>query len=186
MSAFSPITLRTPRLTLRQPDAGDVAAMFAIRSDPEVTRYWSGSPWQSLEEAAQWLEGVEAGHRDGSALQFVIDLRDSTRTIGGCTLFNFHRGCRRAEIGYLLGRPYWGRGYMNEALRAMIAHAFGALSLRRLEADIDPDNIASARSLERLGFRHEGRLRERWEVEGQISDSDVYGLLRSEWNAEGT
>lgn len=183
MPSFTPITLNTPRLALRLPNASDIGAIFAMRSDPEVTRYWSSAPWESLAEAEQWLQGIEQAHREGSALQFMIELRDSSRTVGGCTLFNFHTRSRRAEIGYLLGRPYWGRGYMNEALRAMIAHAFGAMDLRRLEADIDPANIASARSLERLGFKHEGRLRERWEVEGEVTDSDVYGLLRREWAA---
>jgi RimJ/RimL family protein N-acetyltransferase len=70
---------------------------------------------------------------------------------------------------------------MAEALPALVAHAFGALDLNRLEADIDPRNTASARVLERLGFRREGLLRERWIVNGEKSDSAIYGLLRAEW-----
>jgi RimJ/RimL family protein N-acetyltransferase len=64
-----------------------------------------------------------------------------------------------------------------------VDHAFSALDLNRLEADIDPRNNASGRSLERLGFQKEGVMRERWIVNGEVSDTVFYGLLRSEWKA---
>jgi len=70
---------------------------------------------------------------------------------------------------------------MGEALPALIGHAFGAMDLNRLEADIDPRNAPSASVLERLGFRREGLLRERWIVNGEKSDSAIYGLLRGQW-----
>jgi RimJ/RimL family protein N-acetyltransferase len=98
-----------------------------------------------------------------------------------CSLFHFHIPSRRAEVGYALGRPYWGSGYITEALQALLDYAFQTLDLNRLEADIDPRNLASARTLERLGFQKEGHLRERWIVNGEISDTWIYGLLRREW-----
>jgi len=70
---------------------------------------------------------------------------------------------------------------MHEALQALVQHAFQTLDLNRLEADIDPRNLASARTLERLGFQKEGHLRERWIVNDEISDTDLYGLLRRDW-----
>lgn len=72
-------------------------------------------------------------------------------------------------------------GHATEALHALIDHAFGPLDYNRLEADIDPRNAASARVLERLGFKREGLLRDRWIVNGEISDTEMYGLLRKEW-----
>jgi RimJ/RimL family protein N-acetyltransferase len=66
---------------------------------------------------------------------------------------------------------------MYEAASALVEHAFGTLELRRIEADIDPRNVASARLLERLGFVREGLLRERWMVGDEVSDSALYGLL---------
>src|SRR4030095_15429240 len=101
--------------------------------------------------------------------------------IGNATLHHFHEASRRAEIGYAPLGPFWGQGSMHEALQALLAYAFERLDLNRLEADIDPRNAASARSLERLGFRKEGHLRERWIVNGEVSDTGFYGLLRSEW-----
>jgi len=62
-----------------------------------------------------------------------------------------------------------------------VTYAFNDLDLNRIEADVDPRNVASARSLVRMGFRKEGHLRERWIVSGEVSDSDLYGLLRIDW-----
>ena len=73
---------------------------------------------------------------------------------------------------------------MNEALHALVQYAFQTLDLNRLEADIDPRNKASARTLERLGFQKEGHLRERWIVNDEISDTDLYGLLRRDWQEQ--
>lgn len=70
---------------------------------------------------------------------------------------------------------------MHEALQALLEFGFGELDLNRIEADIDPRNSASARTLERLGFTKEGYLRERWIVGDEVSDTAIYGLLRREW-----
>ena len=83
-----------------------------------------------------------------------------------------------------MGRAHWGKGYMNEALNGLVSHAFEVMNLRRLEADVDPRNGASVRTLERLGFEREGFLRERWYVNGEIQDALFYGLLRREWLKE--
>ncbi len=70
---------------------------------------------------------------------------------------------------------------MSQALQALLGYAFQTLDLNRLEADIDPRNLASAKTLERLGFQKEGHLRERWIVNDEVSDTALYGLLRREW-----
>jgi RimJ/RimL family protein N-acetyltransferase len=70
---------------------------------------------------------------------------------------------------------------MQEALDATLGFAFDTLDMRRIEADVDPRNIASVRALERLGFQREGFLRERWQVDGEIQDALFYGLLRGQW-----
>ena len=72
---------------------------------------------------------------------------------------------------------------MREALSALLDFGFQKLDLNRVEADIDPRNLASAKLLDRLGFQKEGFLRERWIVEGEISDTALYGLLKREWNS---
>jgi len=108
-----------------------------------------------------------------------LDLRELERDGRSWTVDTL-RGLR-AEIGYILGRAHWSRGYVSEALPALIDHGFETLGLNRLEADIDPRNAASARVLMRLGFVQEGLLRERWVVRGEPSDSALYGLLLEDW-----
>ncbi len=96
--------------------------------------------------------------------QWGIARRTDDRIIGTCTLYHIDTDNRRAELGYALGREFWGNGYMQEALTALLEFSFGALNMHRLEADVDPRNVSSVRTLERLGFQKEGYLRERWLV----------------------
>jgi RimJ/RimL family protein N-acetyltransferase len=109
--------------------------------------------------------------------------RDNDRLIGTTTLFSLAGAHRRAEIGYSLVGSHQGRGLAAEALRTAIGHAFGDLGLERIEADVDPRNEKSWQLLERLGFRREGLLRDRWRVDGEVCDSYLYGLLRPEYVA---
>ncbi len=183
MKPFEPITLSTPRLTLRFLNEADITAAYEIFSHPEVMRYWSYPAWTERSQAQEWLINVQEGYRTGNALQLGVERNADHILIGTCTLYQFHVASRRAEIGYALGRPYWGSGYMHEALQMLLRYAFETLNLNRLEADIDPRNLASASVLERLGFVKEGLLRERWIVNEEVSDTALYGLLRREWQA---
>jgi RimJ/RimL family protein N-acetyltransferase len=182
-SVFDDLLLHTPRLRLRLLSEGDAEALLAMFSDAEAMRYWSTPPWTRIEQAHALIADAAEGARTGRHLRLGVELRDEGRLAGTCALFNLYRPSRRAEIGYLLAREAQGRGLMHEALSALVATAFDDWGLHRLEADIDPRNLASARSLERLGFRLEGRLRERWIVGGEVSDSALYGLLAPEWQA---
>jgi len=98
--------------------------------------------------------------------------------IGKCILFQFNHENHRAEIGYILNRNYWRRGYMFQALEAVIDFAFGTLKLHRLEADVDPDNAGSLGVLEKLGFEREGLFRDRWLQNGEWVDSVMLGLVK--------
>jgi [ribosomal protein S5]-alanine N-acetyltransferase len=173
----------TPRLTLRLVREDDLPSLLEMNADDAVTRYLPYDSWRGMADAQAWLARAQARLAAGEAWQFVMALRGSGRVIGSCLLFHFDRPNGRAELGYLLGRTHWGGGYMQEAGAALVGHAFGPAGLRRLEAEIDPRNEASARLLERLGFVKEGHLRERWDTKGEVSDSGLYGLLRADWLA---
>jgi [ribosomal protein S5]-alanine N-acetyltransferase len=180
MPFFTPVTLTTPRLVLRPLREEDAAPLFSMWSDADAMRYFSFPPMTSLEQAR---ERVVRGAKMSSAgvdLICVLTSQATGEVLGDCALFRVDEQCRRAEIGFSLQRRHWGSGYMNEAVSALIAHAFGTAGLRRLEADIDPRNLASARLLERQGFVREGLLRERWMVNGEVSDSALYGLLEGD------
>jgi ribosomal-protein-alanine N-acetyltransferase len=174
--------IKTSRLVLRWTSEEDIDSIYEIFSDPQVMRYWSVTPLMNREAAAQMQREIAEGNLKDSVWKWGLALSDSNKLIGTCTLFNLNLSNGRAEIGYAMGRPYWGNGYMNEALKALVKHAFDVVQLRRLEADVDPRNTASIRTLERLGFQREGYLRERWHVGGELQDALFYGLLKREWN----
>ena len=180
-AAFVVPTLAAARVTLRPIVHADAPAIFGLFSDREVTRYWSRPPMTHLAQARRLVRDIRAGYRSGETIQFGIERQRDLDLVGTCTLFHIHSQSRRAELGYALGRAYWGNGLMHEALQRLLAYAFDDLGLHRLEADIDPRNEASRRTLARLGFVKEGFLRERWIVAEVISDTELYGLLGREW-----
>jgi RimJ/RimL family protein N-acetyltransferase len=175
--------LVTERLVLRGLAEPDVQALFALFSDPEVMRYWSTSPMKKMAEAQALLDRGTAAFSQRTSLRWGIQPQAGAQIIGTCVLFHLDEQNSRAEIGYALDRTYWGQGLMGEALTAVLTYGFDerCLNLKRVEADLDPRNSASARTLERLGFTREGLLRERWIVAGETSDSLIMGLLRREW-----
>ena len=180
MAPLLPV-LDTPRLRLRAPADADVAALFAIFSDPETMRYWTTPAMKHVAEAEALLRDILRHAKAETLFQWGIARREDDEVIGTSTLFRIDREHRRGELGYILRRDHWGRGLAHEALTAIVGHAFGTLGLHRLEADIDPRNAASIRSVERLGFTLEGRLRERYFVGDEIQDSLIYGLLAPAW-----
>ena len=173
--------ITTPRVVLRWISEDDIDSLYEIFSSPQVMRYWSSAPLSDREAAADLQREIAEGNETETMLKWGLALRDSDTVIGTTTLFNLSLDNGRAELGYAMAHAHWGKGYMNEALTALVSHAFEVMELRRLEADVDPRNAASIRTLERLGFQREGFLRERWHVNGEIQDAFFYGLLRREW-----
>jgi RimJ/RimL family protein N-acetyltransferase len=177
-------TLDAGRVRLRWLTTADIPVLFAIFSDPEVTQYWGFAALPDHAAAAALLACIHQEFRAGTLFQWGLEA--GGQLVGTCTLARLDPSNRRAELGFALGRAFWGRGYMAAALPAVLAFAFDRLGLHRIYADTDPRNAPSIRALERLGFRREGALREHYLSQGQPQDAVVYGLLRSEWarNAE--
>lgn len=169
------------RVRLRGPRGGDVDDLFALFSDPAVMRYWSSAPMRSRMQAEGKVEEILELFERREMLNWLIADRRDDRAIGTCTLFHFDARHRRAEAGYALRSDRWGRGLASEAVSLALDWGFRSLALHRIEADIDPRNDASRRLLLRLGFRREGLLRERFFVEEEATDSEMWGLLAQDW-----
>lgn len=180
---FTPITIQTERLTLRWFESDDAAALFALFSDPEVVRYWSSPEWDDVVHAQTMIDETIAGYESGEGIRLAVVLTASGEFIGQIKLHHMFASNRRCEVGYALARSHWGKGYAMEAMQAALDYAFGPLNLNRIEADIDPRNEASEKILTRLGFIREGYMRERWIINGEVSDTAYYGLLKSDWEA---
>ncbi len=174
-------TLETDRLRLRWLEERDVDALHQVFADPAVMRYWSSAPLTDLAAAKALLQEIHDYFARGNLYQWGIALADTDTVIGTVTLAWIEREHRRAGVGFALAKSAWGKGYASEAVARLIAYAFEDLELHRLEADVDPRNEPSLRLLERLGFRREGFLRERYHLAGEIQDSVMLGLLRREW-----
>ena len=175
-------TLHTGRLLLRPVTGADADALFAMHSSAHVLRYWDAPPWNERTRAERFITASQRMADDGSGARLAID-RVSDRTfIGWCSLTRWNPDYRSASMGYCLSDAAWGNGYATEAADAVLQWAFATLDLNRVQAETDTRNTASARVLEKLGFVREGTLREDCIVNGDVSDSWVYGLLRRQWH----
>ena len=175
-------TLTTARLRLRAIVPGDAAALFAIRSDEEVMRYYGHPAHRSRAETEALIAQIAARYTRREALRWGITLTGGDdRLIGSCSLHHIDEGARRSETGYELHRAWWGQGIMAEAMTATLNFAFTDLCLHRVEAVIDDANTRSKRLLLSLGFTFEGVLRERYHLGNDFEDEYYFGLLDREW-----
>ena len=172
--------IKTARLHLRPVTAADLAALMQINGDDQVTQYLPYASWTKPEDADAWLARMTAMAASGDSRQLVIVRNSDAAVIGTVLLFRYEEGSARLEIGYVLGRAHWRQGYAREALAAVLAHAFGTMTIRRIEAQVNTANIASNALLLALGFQQEGLLRQRWVDKGVARDVYFYGCLASD------
>ncbi|MBF5045383.1 GNAT family N-acetyltransferase [Aggregicoccus sp. 17bor-14] len=173
--------LSTPRLRLRAPVLEDAHALLAIYGDPEAMRYAGQDPSQGVAQLREKLTRDLDTQRRGESARWSVTLPGQLHAVGYLGFFQWSQRERRAELGYMLAKPYWGQGLMKEALPHVVRFGFGVMRLHRMEARVDPRNTASMRLLQGLGFRQEGLLRDSALSEGAYCDTAVLGLLESEW-----
>lgn len=168
-----PEMLESERLLLRKPRIKDASFIFETYArDPEVTRYLTWKPHQTIRETEQFLLACGQLWQTGKDFAFAMTLKGDDKLIG---MFALHPMKLKVEVGYALARPYWGKGYMTEALRAMITWAFTQTDIFRVQAFCDVDNLGSARVMEKAGMTREGLLM-RYVLHPNISDEprDVF------------
>ena len=176
-------TLETDRLRLRPFDDSDTNALFALHSNARVMRYWDAPPWRETTRAVQFIAACGQIAESGTGTRLAVVRRSDEVFIGWCALARWNPEYRSASMGYCFDDMTWGRGYATEAGRALLEWGFSTLTLNRVQAETDTRNVASARVLEKLGFLCEGKLREDCVVDGEVSDSWVFGLIRRDWES---
>jgi RimJ/RimL family protein N-acetyltransferase len=173
-------TLETARLRLRPYCEADIAELLPLIGTREVAATTLRIPHPYTEQDAKAFLVLA---QEPGKIWLAISLRSDGRQIGGIGL-RLDEQHRHAELGYWLGVPYWGKGYATEAAREMLRYGFEDLHLHRIYASHFKHNLASGRILVKLGMRYEGCQREhvcKWD---EFLDSELYGVLRREWEQD--
>jgi ribosomal-protein-alanine N-acetyltransferase len=177
-------TLETARLVLRPftvADAPDIERLAADRDIASTTRsiphpYPAGT-------AVRWIARHAENFAQGRFVNFAI-VRHADHTLVGSIGLGFHLEDDRAEMGYWIGKPYWNQGYTTEAAIAVLGYGFAQRGLHRIYAEHLTRNPASGRVMQKIGMQHEAHLREHMKKWGVYEDLEVYGILRSEYEAQ--
>ncbi|MBE5815850.1 MAG: GNAT family N-acetyltransferase [Clostridiales bacterium] len=179
------VTLTTPRLTLRPFIPEDIPAAFRNWcSDPEVTRFLRWPAHSSEQITRMVLEGWIAAYHQPDFYQWAIVPGEVGEPVGTISVVAHEDAARKLHIGYCLGRPWQGKGYMTEAFREVIRFLFEEVGANRIESQHDPENAASGKVMLRCGLAREGILRKAdWSNRG-IVDACMHALLREDWERQ--
>jgi RimJ/RimL family protein N-acetyltransferase len=175
------VLLETPRLRLRRFRVDDAPVLAAYRSDPAVARYQTWNTPVSLAAAVRAVrEFAEGDPGQPGWFQYAVELKSSKQLIGDVGV-HLHENLMQAELGFTLAAEHQGRGYAAEAVWAVLHDLFMLRGLRRVSAECDARNEASARLLERVGFQLEGRRPAFTWLKGEWTDDLLFGLLVERW-----
>jgi ribosomal-protein-alanine N-acetyltransferase len=168
-------------VVLRGYEPSDAEAIFAYSSDEETTRFVSWNRATTLADVKEFLDSVVAVNYQAGALDYAVTLRGQEhRCVGGMGVFWRPREHQVMELGYILHRDLWGQGFIPEAGRALLAHAFATTEVERIYAPIFAPNVKSRRTAEKLGMRLDGVLRGHLNLHGRRWDEAIYSVLRGE------
>jgi ribosomal-protein-alanine N-acetyltransferase len=183
LDAFGPLPdLVTDRLLLRNLSTDDAQDMFEYASDPRVAAFTAWTAHESIEDSRTFLKMTVTDNANAATNQWTwgIIYKQSNKLVGTCFL-SWSPQHARAVVGYALGYLYWGQGLMTEVVREVIRFGFERMNLNRIEALCLPENIGSARVMEKAGMTYEGTLRERMLIKGNYWDMKIYSILRREF-----
>ena len=174
--------LETARLILRPFVKEDAPAMYRNwASDPEVTKFLSWPTYKTVDTAYEILNIWVPQYRDDTFYQWAIELKEIGEVIGSISVVNFDERVDMAEIGFCIGRSWWGQGIMTEAFQAVIDFLFGEVGVLRIEAGHDPNNPTSGAVQRKCGLKYEGTLRRSIHSNQGITDKTVMAILKEEW-----
>lgn len=177
---FSPFpVIETNRLFLRAIVYEDADSLFDLRTNNEVLRFLDRDPFKSPGESLAFIEKILEAQFKNESILWVITLKENpAKMIGTIGFWRIIPEHYRAEIGYMLNPSHWRKGYMREAINAAVNYAFSRTALHSIEANLNPNNIASALLLKDCGFIQEAHFRENYYYNGVFGDSIIFSLIR--------
>jgi len=180
---FTPFpVLETERLILRSTKLSDAESMFFQRSDPQMMKYLDRAPLTKVEEAEERITDMIDKMAKNEWINWVMaEKANPDLMIGDLGFWRIEDWCFRAEIGYGLQTKYQGKGYMAEAMQAVLQYGFEVMNLNSVKANIKPINNGSRAVLKRAGFIKEAYHREDYYYNGKFTDSEIYCLLKRDF-----
>ncbi|QCR31262.1 GNAT family N-acetyltransferase [Lysinibacillus sp. SGAir0095] len=173
--------LETERLILREITENDANSIFEYLSDPEVMKYYGLQPFEAVKDALDEISWYQSIFNEQTGIRWGITLKHEDKVIGSCGFLNTVSNHYRTDIGFELSKEYWGQGIASEAMNEIIQYAFEQTDIQRIQALIEPPNIASQKMVERAGFLREGLLRKYEYTCGKFDDLYMYGLLKEDY-----
>ena len=178
---FTPFpVLETDRLLLRCIRTEDAQQLFELRSDPNIMKYIDREPFKTIEEATLFIrEKVLDTLERNDGILWVIELKSQPgKMIGSTGFWRLIKEHYRAEIGYMLHSDYWRKGIMKEAILASMHWLFSTTDVHSIEANINPENDASAGILKSVGFEQEAYFKQNYYFNGLFKDSIIYSCVK--------
>lgn len=176
-------TLETPRLLIRRLSLHDAADIYEYSRDPLVAKHVLWDAQTSIGEARSYIRYMIRKYHSGDCASWGIVLKETGHVVGTIGFIWIQTDNSAAEVGYSLKRSLWNRGYMTEALQAVLKYGFDRLHLNRIEAQHECENPASGAVMRKCGMRHEGTLRQRLYNKGRYVDVELYAVLRQDYKA---
>lgn len=174
--------METSRLVLRPFVKEDAEAMYRNwASDPEVTNFLTWPTYTSVDTAHEILDIWTKQYSAPTFYQWAIELKEIGQPIGSISVVNYDDRVDMVEIGFCIGKKWWGRGIMTESFRAVIDYLFAEVGVQRIEAGHDPNNPASGAVQEKCGLKYEGTFRRRIRGNQGIADLVMRAILKEEW-----
>lgn len=171
--------IETDRLVLRQMTQVDVEDLFQMRSDPRMHAHTDSKPDEALEETRAYIEKMNQGIEAEKWLIWVMEERQTHKVIGSVSLWNFAEDLKSAELGYGTAPDFQGKGYMKEALLAVVEFAFTILQMEVLEAFTEQENTFSKKLLETCQFKKTGSVEDPGYFSDKIYHMDLYSIHRT-------
>jgi len=174
------VTLETERLILRKFTKEDAEAVFRNwASDDEVTKYLTWPTHRSVEASAWYMDFCLESYKKDDSYQWGIELKETGELFGNISVVRMNEDVDSVELGYVIGRRFWGNGYTTEAVKAVIRFLFEEVGANRIAARHDPNNPNSGRVMQKAGMQYEGTLRQCDRNNQGIVDCAVYSILRT-------
>ena len=175
---FSPFpNLSTERLSLRQINLNDKSEIFFLRSNIQVMKYFDRPMAQTIDDSVAFIKNLNHDLINNEGITWAITLKSIPKLIGTIGFWRIIKDHFRAEIGFMLHPDFMRKGIMTEALTEVVKYGFTKMKLHSIEANVNPQNSASIKLLERNKFRKEGYFKENYYFNGKFLDSAIYSLL---------